>query len=403
MQPSTTSPRTKLEITLLLASFAIFLTTSLVVAVELPRGRGNDEDGHATYVRYVTDYHRLPDPRSIDFGVNREPHQPPLYYLGGSLWLRAARAVGLSQDSVRLYSTVVGAVWFWLVWLIARRLLPVGQRVLPSLTLASLPMAAQLAGTVNNDILEITLATLMLYAAVRVWQGSTRRELRTWYVLAALAGAGALLSKFFALGAVTVVAAALTYRAIKTKQLPAWLLGLTLAALPVIAFAAHNYATTGVLLPELNLGANPYVAAYRDPWDATTFLPFAAITWQTFIGRLGSWDIGLPTWFYLTHLAAWLAALAGLVRTKVHRLIVLAAVAFAASWPAYVYLNLSFFQPQARYVYAGLIGALLLAAVGWSALAQRLLARRVRAPWIVPALALVAFDLAGLVVTLLAL
>ena len=90
--------RSKLESILLVIAGAIFMATSLIVAVKLPRGRGNDEDGHATYVRYVADYGTLPDPTAVEFGLNREPHQPPLYYLGGALWLRGARALGESQE-----------------------------------------------------------------------------------------------------------------------------------------------------------------------------------------------------------------------------------------------------------------------------------------------------------------
>ena len=169
----------KAEKIILLAAFAIFVATSLFIAIRLPRGRGNDEDSHATYVRYVADFGRLPAPLKIDFGVNREPHQPPLYYLGGAVWLKAARLLGLSQDAVRLYSLEIGAVWFWLVWLIARKILPAGLRIMPNLILASLPMAAQLSGTVNDDILSITLSTALIFCAIKIWQSPDTHKV--WY------------------------------------------------------------------------------------------------------------------------------------------------------------------------------------------------------------------------------
>jgi 4-amino-4-deoxy-L-arabinose transferase-like glycosyltransferase len=397
--------RTTLETALLVAALAIFLATSLIVAVVLPRGRGNDEDGHATYVRHVADYGKLPDPLAVDFGANREGHQPPLYYLGGAAWLQGARSLGLSQDVVRLYSTVIGLGWFALVWLVARRLLPVGVRVLPNLAMASLPMAAQLAGTVNNDVLEITLATLMFYAAVRVWQGSPR-----WYVIAALAGSGSVMSKLFGVGAAVVLGVALTYRAVKTTQLPRWLLGLALAAVPVAAFVTYNLMTTGLLLPEIHLDDVPAVANFHDPWDAGTLRPFLDVTWQTFVGRLGSWDIVLPGWFYYVQAGWWLLALIGLVWVRrlglqptTRTFLWLGLGTLVASILPYVYLNLLFFQPQARYFFAGLAGLLLIAAIGWGALAQRTLGRRLRQPWVVPAGVLLVLDVAAVVVTAAAL
>lgn len=397
--------RTKTETVLLVAALATFLATSLVIAVKLPYGHGNDEDGHATYVRYVADFGKLPDPFAVDFGANREPHQPPLYYVGGAVWLQGARALGLSQEAVRLYSTVIGLAWFCLIWLTARRLLPVGVRVLPCLAFASLPMVAQLSGTVNNDVLEVTLATLMLYAAVRAWQGSPR-----WYVVAALAGAGSVLSKLFGIGAAGVLGLALTYRAITTKQLRPWLIGLALALVPVVAFVAYNAVTTGVLLPELRLGDIPAVAIFHDDWELATLRPFLDVTWQTLVGRLGSWDIVLPGWFYVVQAGWWLAALIGLLwlrglalprSTKL--LLLLGLAVLAASIVPYVYLNLQFFQPQARYFFAGLVGLLLVAGVGWGSLAQRTLGRRLRQPWLVPAGVLLVLDLAAVAVTYAAL
>jgi len=404
-------PRTKLETGLLAVAFAIFVATALVIAAQLPRGRGNDEDSHATYVRYVADFGRLPAPLDIDFGVNREPHQPPLYYLGGAAWLQGARALGLQQDAVRLYSLAIGIVWFWLVWGIARRLLPVGARVLPNLALAAMPYAAHLTGTVNNDVLAITFCTALAYCVVRAYQTSPeeRRSLRRWLVLGALAGAGAALGKLFAAPVVLVLGAALTWRALKTKQLPTWLLGLALAAIPVGAWMLFNFRTTGELLPELSLGAHPLVLQYLDPWSSQKWKWFFLFLWQTFVGRLGSWDIVLPGWIYWVHGAVWIVAvgslaifwkrLRALVSRANLRLVALFVFAFLTTSIPVALVNRDYFQPQARYIYPGLFGPLLVLALGLWLLSTLGASTKQSERWLIPAGVLTVLGVIGVTLT----
>ncbi|MFH0830783.1 MAG: glycosyltransferase [Parcubacteria group bacterium] len=373
----THTPLSRLEATLILAALALFISLAIMIATGVPRGRGNDEDSHITYVRYVADYTGLPDPLKIDFGVNREPHQPPFYYLVGAAWLRLVRPLGLGVDSLRLLAILLGLIQFWLVWLISRELLPQGWRVVPLVFFASLPMLVHEFATTNNDALSYLMVSGLTLALIRTW---LHPEQTGWYVVGALAGAGAVLAKLFAAPAVLILGLALTLSARRAQRLRLWLGALLVSAIPVVWWLWHNYANTGLFVPEIHLGELPELTPYLESPNLGYWLWFVLILWQTFVGRYGSWDIVFPNYLYVLYLVPVLLGAAGFAllarrRHSVHlqrRTDLLPSLgrwiggALLAELLMLIALNLRFFQPQARYLFSVIAGLLIVLSWGLS-------------------------------------
>jgi N-acetylglucosaminyl-diphospho-decaprenol L-rhamnosyltransferase len=394
-------PVGKAEKTILVLAFVLFTAIMAVIAVQLPRGRGNDEDSHTTYIRYVADTGTLPDPLNLDFGVNREPHQPPLYYVLGAAWLKAVRPLGLGIDSLRLMTMVLGMVQFWIVWKIARSTLPVGWRVVPLALFAALPMVAHLFATTNNDALAIVFSTLLWYVTLRIWRSPRARH---WYYLAALIGALAVLSKLFAAPVVLVAGLTISITAWKNGLLSTWVRALTVGSIPLIAWLIFNQITSGYLIPEIHLADLPILAPYIDPPDRTAPRAFLIVLFETLVGRYGSWDIAFPEWYYLCYYAVTLLALFGLtlksnVSHTLGRILPWTLFGLLANVVALIYLNLEFFQPQARYLYPSIIAMLLVLTFGLYKLSARFPISKKRAGWALIALLFLVLSITTLALT----
>jgi N-acetylglucosaminyl-diphospho-decaprenol L-rhamnosyltransferase len=385
---SNRAPVTKTERGILIAAFILFIAIMTMIAVQLPRGRGNDEDGHTTYVRYLADTGNFPEPLSLDFGVNREPHQPPLYYITGAAWLHIVRPLGLGIDSLRLMTMLMGIGQFLMIWVIARATLPVGWRVVPLTIFAALPMAAHLFATTNNDSLAILLATVLWYITFRIWRSPRARH---WYYLAALVGALAVLSKLFAAPVVLIAGLAISITAWRTHLLSTWMRALALGSIPLIAWLIFNQITTGYLIPEIHLADLPVLAPYIDPFDRTAPRSFIIVLFETMVGRYGSWDIVFPKWYYLCYYVISFLALVGLfLKIKVDhsagRLLRWISFGLLANVAALIYLNIEFFQPQARYLYPSIIAILLALSLGLYKLSARFPASKKTSSWAIVAL-----------------
>jgi N-acetylglucosaminyl-diphospho-decaprenol L-rhamnosyltransferase len=391
----------KAEKSVLVLAFVLFTAIMTIIAVQLPRGRGNDEDSHTTYVRYVADTGTLPDPLNLDFGVNREPHQPPLFYLLGAVWLKVVRPLGLGIDSLRLMMIVLGMAQFWLIWKIARTTLPSGWRVVPLALFAALPMAAHLFATTNNDALAIVFSTLLWYITLRIWRSPRARH---WYYLAALTGALAVLSKLFAVPVVLVAGLAISITAWRNGLLSTWVRALTVGSIPLIAWLIFNQITSGYLIPEIHLADLPILAPYIDPPDRTAPRAFLIVLFETLVGRYGSWDIAFPEWYYLCYYAVTLLALFGLtLKSKVShalgRVLPWALFGLLANLTALIYLNLEFFQPQARYLYPSIIAILLALTLGLYKLSTRFSVNKKTSAWTLVALVFLALSIITLALT----
>jgi|GEM_PF-1424343 len=349
----TSPPLTRGETASIVIALTLFVSLALTIAVLLPRGRGNDEDSHVAYVRFIADEHQLPQPFPLDFGINREYHQPPIFYGLGAAWLTAVRPLGLGTDSLRLFMILLGLVELWILFKISRQVLPVGWRAVPLLFFAALPMLAHEFATVNNDAVAFMCMSVLTLALVHIFKRSTTTG---WYLVAALAGSAAVLSKLFAGPPVLVLGLAITIVARRSNRLRVWGVSLLMAAVPLALWLGHNYFQTGLLIPEFHLGELAALSPYREDVTLVYVYSFWVVLWQTFVGRLGSWDIVYPIWVYALYVVPVALGIVGAVRLDKEkrldrRIARWTFAALLAELAALAYLNRDYFQPQARYIY----------------------------------------------------
>jgi hypothetical protein len=107
---------------------------------------------------------------------NYESHQPPLYYALAVPFFLAGRATGIPEaegQACRVLSVLLGLVGTWLVWLLAREIVP-GRRWLQwaaAAFAALLPMRLAIMGSVSNDSLTEAVSSLALLLMVRAIRG----------------------------------------------------------------------------------------------------------------------------------------------------------------------------------------------------------------------------------------
>ncbi len=129
---------------------------------------------HGEYIEYIATYLRLPQVNPTEIGLSQLYH-PPFHHLLAGLWLRLNTAIGEFYPSAceniqyltLFYSSTCMVIAYRLFRLLGCKswclLVPLGVVCLhPTLIL--------MAGSVNNDLLSITLAFYAIYAAVRWYQ-----------------------------------------------------------------------------------------------------------------------------------------------------------------------------------------------------------------------------------------
>lgn len=142
-----------------------------------PVGAAPDEGAHLRYVEVVATERRLPvlnlaARRASHADADYEAHQPPLYYLASAPFYLLGASVGgpaVAAQACRAVSICAGLAGTWLIWLLARQLVPAR----PWLALgamgfaALLPMRLAIMGSASNDALAEATATLALLLMVR--------------------------------------------------------------------------------------------------------------------------------------------------------------------------------------------------------------------------------------------
>lgn len=402
----------------------------------IPPWEGHDETGHFAYVSHVATIGGLPDARSEAKALFDQSHQPPLYYLlAGVLTAWADRSDGAqpqpnlfawdgtNRRGFRLMARQPGEDFPWrgtflalhaarvvsalltgtAVYLIARSANALFGRgaaaaLLTTALAAFNPQLIFLGAIVNNDAAAAATGALVAFLVLTLlgMDGSKRADGRQPRSLAAPAGLGlalglALLSKNSALALIGFAAFALPFIAWRQRWAVRDLIirgaialgGFALITLP---YFAHNLARYGRVLIDRNPD-NPLISAptsvigegafvsLRDAWLPQLF----ANTFQTFWGKFGWGNYGLPDWAYLAFAALCLIGALGCIagwrrasrETRTGLILLLALGAAMLVLPLYRAL---FFQDPTlvpgRYLmpalaaYAGLLG------FGWAAIVR---------------------------------
>jgi hypothetical protein len=430
--------------------FALILVGYLALAVGFsvvnPIYESTDELHQFRYVRYLQEFHALPEQRADQPRI--QAHHPPLYYIIAALatalippdhpalyepvhnpyygyryweinddnknqYLHGPdeqwpySGVVLMVHVARWVNIVIGAIMVWVTYRLALTVFP-DRKALASATAAIVAFNPQflfMSGAVNNDVIAGLFGSLLLWSGVTIIRFglSTRRS-----IILALTFAFALMAKFNLAFALPLVELALLIAVWPQRD---WR-GFIKANLFLVFFVAiiagwwfvrnlqlYGEPTGVQRMNELWGGRNPSESFGL----AVSEIPYA---WSSFWGRFGYGQIPLPDAIYSGALIVSLIGFAGLVIAFARRqfdrvqikqiiLVIFSAVLFAAA--LFGYMLSSTAGPMGRFYFPGLSAFALLLALGWTALLNlretrySLLITRYAIPLAAFALALIAF------------
>lgn len=379
-----TEARTGLERTIVAVILLVFLAVGALYATQVPPYNAPDEPAHVNYARDVASG-RLPVLQPGDWNgdllerlksarfpagsdvstIRYESHQPPLYYVAIAPVARLTRSLGDRGQVValRLATLMVGAAALLALYAAVGELF-VGDAVarLSALGLAAfIPMHVAVSASVSNDIAAELLLSLVLWRSlVALRRGASQRDALFLGLLVGLAA----LTKVIDDAAVPVAGLALlatgdrwrnlTVAAVVAGlvQLP-WLLRGVIVYGPFDPFGLHRHDEVVVGQPQTGAITGELIRSWL-----TTLL-------HSFWGQFGWMGVLLDARIYLA--LGLLTALVGVgivVRVvrwrraplEQRRAFLLAAFTVATVLVLTVGYNLTYLQPQGRYLFPAMAG-----------------------------------------------
>jgi len=373
----------------------------------------------------------FPNDYEID-ALRYEGHQPPLYYVLGAAVYRLTDGLPLPRQvlALKLLSIVLGGVVVVAAYVVARELAPTEPLLAPlaSVTVAFVPMFGAISAAINNDSLANALAATTLAALAVGWRRGfeVRGALGVGVLLGLL-----LLTKLTVYVYVPLALVAIYLRgrpggvpsppgplsltqerAGRRSVLPSLasgrgaggegtLLAALVALAVVLPWLVRNVLTYGPLDPlgllrhDAVVVGQPRWSEFVPPGDLSSLDFFARILFRSFWGVFGWMGVILDDGFYVLYLALTLLALAGLAMRRipgggrtagearvadVERVVGTSGARLRAPWllvapialvfGEVAYYNLTFVQPQGRYLFPALVPLAVGLSAGWCALAE---------------------------------
>jgi 4-amino-4-deoxy-L-arabinose transferase-like glycosyltransferase len=358
-----------------------------------PRWNNADEPAHVNVVRQIASTGTLPvlsagdwDPELLDRltthwfpndyevdGIRYEGHQPPLYYLLAAPIHRLTLDQSISRQilALRLFSIAIGTITVIAAFVVAREAAPDRPvlAVLTAATVAFVPMNTAISASVNNDCLASALAAVTL-AALMVGRriGFSDR----WAAgLGVLIGA-LMLTKLTVYVFVPLILATL-FTAGRSLRWPAIAAGVGL--LVCGWWLVRNMLVYGPLDP-LAMARHDQIVIGQPRWsayDLEAFEFFLRILFRSFWGMFGWMGVVLDDGFYVLYLVLTLLGVAGVVLGGEGRLRHKDLLGWATLlvFGGVAFYNLTFIQPQGRYLFPALVPIALFLSTGWWRLASR--------------------------------
>ena len=125
-------------------------------------------EGHAAYIEYILNNHRLPDcdPRSL-WGF----FQPPLHHIIAAAWMYIQRRLNvgerLIEENVQVLTLIYMCVAVIMAYLICKELNMKKRGMLITMLIVSFhPIFIILSGSINNDALALCLCMMAAYVAI---------------------------------------------------------------------------------------------------------------------------------------------------------------------------------------------------------------------------------------------
>jgi hypothetical protein len=401
----------------LLVIIAVYVALALAYAGATPRWQNPDEPAHYNYARQIADQARLPVLSAGDYdqdalerlkaskfagnpdvsAIRYESYQPPLYYALGGLVIAVTPGVDFDLHAMRLLSIVLGVLVLATVYAIGRAVAPGDALVALGATalVAFNPQHIAVTTAANNDVLGELLLALMTLLAIRRAGGMSRRR----FVAAGAALLGlAFLTKVTAYTGVVLLAVGeiawwARYSRGERFAENAGDEGLrsSLAALVTIIGGALLISGWWFVRNALVYGGMDVLGTARHDlvvvgqprtlWGLDALRHFVVTTFQSFWGVFG-W-MGAPIDVRLYWLLALVTGLAlvGLAILAARRLrsmtaaqgwtAVILALQLALIAGVMVVYNLSYIQPQGRYLFPANAAIAVLLALGWREMVGR--------------------------------
>jgi len=404
------------------AVVAAFVVLAGMYSVVTPLFEAPDELFHYPYVKHLADGHGLPvlDP-SVPGLWNQEGGQPPLYYALAALvsrWVPSDnlaeitqrnphasigfvqrdgnanivlhiggeafpyRGAALAVHLARLLSVALGAVTVMFTYRLGLEALPTrpGLALAGAAVVAFTPMFVFISGSVNNDNLVITLATVSLWLMLRLLRLPLLPA--RWLLLGALIGLAALskVSGLGLLGMAVLVLAWVAWRGGGWRV--AFRCGVCVAGAAVLV-AGWWYARNWLLYRD-PLGWNAFIAVIGPRGSRPTLgalLGECPGLFKSYWGVFGWFNVTAPAWFYALCAGLVLLGMAGMLigaarrlwRRSVPDVDALFRLGVIAAWPCLVTVSLvrwTLLTPasQGRLLFPAIASLSYLLVVGWAEL-----------------------------------
>jgi 4-amino-4-deoxy-L-arabinose transferase-like glycosyltransferase len=394
-----------------------YAALALGYATLTPIWQNPDEPAHYNYVAFVAQTGGLPvlqpgdwdsallerlkngrlQPGDSVASIRYEAWQPPLFYLAAAPLLR----LGPTDDPaglvlrLRIFDVVLGALTLGLALLSAREILPPHLAVVVPLAMVGIPMFTAVSAAISADPLANLLAASVLLVLLRRLRfrgdngpGETYMPLtpmggpslpqRTEHGFAGSRwafGAGVLLGlgllTKLALGIfVPIALLTLFLRSSRPMRDAALMLGAI--GLVVLPWLVHQVTSYGWADP---LATSRHAAVVLDQQRFPGFSPgyllsFLTTSFHSFWAQFGWMGLVAPPRLYWVWGLLGVVALGGLAleRRRLHeRSWRLLLATLGAAIAAYIAYNLTFEQPQGRYLFTALVPIAMLLVLGWAA------------------------------------
>lgn len=401
----------------ILLHFFLFATlfAFFVPVFEVP-----DEPAHLAYINFLSERGELPNQYDQARTIPDEGHQPPLYYALGALLCRASMPDGIvkvesviqrppgsdlpenipiyrhltgrifpsSSDRhgfylIRMMSVGMGLLNLFFIYLLARRILhDVCWALVPVAFAATLPQFLFISGGINNDNLANLLSTVCLYRLYLVL--TAPEESRGYLWLGIFLGLGLITKKtlFFVIPGILLVAAYLLWkRRAEPKDLLKNLLLLFGVTLLLSGWwYVRNYQLYGEFLgTEMEKHTLPGLVDEKSLFSRYFLKSFWLTTGVSFIASFGWMNVTLPSPVFAFYFLILLIGIGGFLLSwrrgqNPHALFITLFILLC--FGGVVYYNLTYTQPQGRFLFPALSLIGIGLAFGWREMLLRLLPER---------------------------